>query len=75
MNGRVGVSAPSPPKAETVYWTYVYINNVRTPAFSAIFLEVILSPIASMLYSVGPRKTAPASSTAREKSLFSDRKP
>ncbi len=53
-----------------------YPGTVCTPACKAIFLEVILSPMASMLYSVGPIKTAPASSsTALLKSLFSDKNP
>ena len=56
-------------------------NDVRvpgttgTPLCSILRREASLSPITSMASAVGPMKTSPAFSTARQKAGFSDRKP
>ena len=48
---------------------------VLTLASMASFFDAILSPIAAMLWCLGPMKVMPSSSTRRAKSSFSDRKP
>jgi hypothetical protein len=50
-------------------------GTVLTPAFSASFLDSILSPIASIAPTGGPMKAMPALSSALAKALFSLRKP
>ncbi len=48
---------------------------VLTKAALASFFDAILSPIAAMLWCLGPMKTRPSSSTRLAKASFSDRKP
>jgi hypothetical protein len=48
---------------------------VLTLALAASSLEAILSPIAAIDLCFGPMKMMPASSTRRENSAFSERKP
>jgi hypothetical protein len=48
---------------------------VFTLGLAAIFLDVILSPIASIAPAGGPMKATPAFSSASANFRFSDRKP
>ncbi|MNY70931.1 hypothetical protein D3C86_2091630 [compost metagenome] len=50
-------------------------GTVDTPASAAIFLDVILSPIASMAFCGGPTKMIPAASSASANLGFSDKNP
>ena len=50
-------------------------GNVGTPASSAAFFAATLSPILSSNSGRGPIKVIPASSQARAKWAFSDKKP
>ena len=50
-------------------------GRVGTPSFSQKFLELILSPIKTMVSEFGPIHLIPASFTFFENSAFSDKKP
>ena len=53
----------------------MYPGTVETPASAANFLDVILSPMASMACGFGPMKVMPSASSRRANTGFSDRKP
>ena len=52
-----------------------YPGTVFTPAFKAISLEVILSPIDSIAFESGPIKAMPCAFKYSQNFLFSDRNP